>query len=132
MTLYKDFVKQSITDDIQSLGIEESSTNNVSGNKSVTFPPTDRYYDSMEWYALSKNDKANVLKERININGGKKSTKSGEHYNSGGGCNNEQWKLKYKIAMLENKVRNQKRQLSVFNTAVKPGLDDEESGGSDK
>ena len=81
MTLYKDFVKQSITDDIQSLGIEESSTNNVSGNKSVTFPPTDRYYDSMEWYALSKNDKANVLKERININGGKKSTKSGGHQN---------------------------------------------------
>ena len=34
--------------------------------------------------------------------------------------------------MLEEKVRNQKRQLPVFNTMAKPGLDDEESYGSEK
>ena len=34
--------------------------------------------------------------------------------------------------MLDKKVRNQKRQLLVFNTVAKPGLDDEESDGSDK
>ena len=75
---------------------------------------------------LSKSYKDKVLKGLRGINGGKKSTKSGEHYNSGGGCNNEQWKLKYKIAMLENKVRNQKRQLSFFNTVAKTGSDDED------
>ena len=31
-----------------------------------------------------------------------------------------------KDAMLEKKVSNQKRQLLVFNTAAKPGSDDEE------
>ena len=39
------------------LGIAESSTNNASGNKSVIFPPEDRYYDPNEWYALIKKDK---------------------------------------------------------------------------
>ena len=34
--------------------------------------------------------------------------------------------------MLEKKVRNQRRQLLVFNTAAKPGSDNEESDGSDK
>ena len=37
--LNKYFVKQSITDDRQSLGIAASITNNSSGNKSVTFSP---------------------------------------------------------------------------------------------
>ena len=70
-------MKKSNADDMQSLGIVESSTTNSSGNKSVTFPPEDRYYDSNEWYALSKNDKEKVLKARINRNGGNNSTKSG-------------------------------------------------------
>ena len=34
--------------------------------------------------------------------------------------------------MLEKKVRNQKRQLSVFNNMAKPGSDDNESDGSEK
>ena len=38
-----------------------------------------------------------------------------------GGSNNGHRKWKSKIAMLEKKVRNQKRQFLVFNTAVKPG-----------
>ena len=42
MMVYKYFVKQSIADNRQSLGIAESSTNNTSGNKSVTFPTEDR------------------------------------------------------------------------------------------
>ena len=50
----------------------------------------------------------------------------------GGGRNNGHWKWKSKIEMLEKKVRNQKRQMLVFNTVAKPGLDDEESDGSDK
>ena len=83
-------------------------------------------------YALSKRYKDKVLKVRSGRNGGNKPTKSEEQYNSGGGSNIGQGKWESKISMLENKVRNQKRQLSVFNTAVKPGLDDEESGGSDK
>ena len=61
---------------MQSLGIEKSSTKFFSGNKSATFAPADRYYDSKEWYTLSKNDKANVLKAHSNINGGKKTTRS--------------------------------------------------------
>ena len=44
VTLYKDFFKQSSADDMQSLGITASSTNNASGNKSVIFPPEYRYY----------------------------------------------------------------------------------------
>ena len=34
--------------------------------------------------------------------------------------------------MLDKKVSNQKRQMTVFNTAAKPGLDGEESDGSCK
>ena len=41
VTLYKDFVKQSIVDDRQLLGILVSSSNYASGNKSVKFPPED-------------------------------------------------------------------------------------------
>ena len=44
--LYKDFVKQSSTDDRQLLGIATSSTKNSSGKKSVKFYPEERYYDS--------------------------------------------------------------------------------------
>ena len=84
VALYKNFVKQSSTDDIQSLGIAESITNNTSGNKSVTFPPEDWYYDSNVWYALSKNDKDKVIKALINRNVGENSTKSGEQLKSGG------------------------------------------------
>ena len=91
----------------QSLGIGESSTNNVSGTKSVKISPEDHYYDSNEWYVLSKNEKYKVLKARININGGKNSTKSGGQPNSGGGSKNVKWKSKN--SMLEKKFRNQKR-----------------------
>ena len=49
-----------------------------------------------------------------------------------GVSNNGHRKWKSKIAMLEKKVRNQKRQFLVFNTAVKPCSDDKESDGSDK
>ena len=70
--------------------------------------------------------------ERINKNGGKKSTKSEGKSNSGGESNNVHVKWKSKIAMLEKKVTNQKRQMSVFNTTVKPGSDDENSDGSEK
>ena len=34
--------------------------------------------------------------------------------------------------MLEKKVRNQKRHLSVFNTAAKPGSDNEDLDGLEK
>ena len=51
--------------------------------------------------------------------------------NSGGGSSNGHGKWRSKIVMLEKKVRNQRRQLLVFNTAAKPGLDNEESDGSD-
>ena len=104
-----------------------SSTNNSSGNKSVPFFPKDRYYDSSEWYTLSKSDKDKVLKARSGRSVGKKASKSVGHSKSMGGSNNGQGEWKSKIAMLENKLRNQKRQFSVFNTAAKPGLDDEES-----
>ena len=36
------------------------------------------------------------------------------------------------MAMLENKIRINKRQLLVFNTVAKPVLDDKESNDSDK
>ena len=49
VTLYKEFVKQSRTNDRQSLGIAVAITNNAGGTKSVTFPPEDRYYDSNYW-----------------------------------------------------------------------------------
>ena len=67
---------------------------------------------------------------RSNINGGNNSTKSGGQPNSGVGSNNGKWKSK--ITMLENKVRNQKRQLLDFDTAAKPGSDYKESDGSEK
>ena len=132
VTLYNEFVKQSSEDGRQSLGIAASSTNNAIGNKSVTSPLKDCYYDSNEWYTLSKNEKDKVLKAHSNRNGGKKSTKSGLQHNSGGGSKNGHVKRKSKITMLEKKVRNQKRHILVFNTAAKPGSDDEESDGSEK
>ena len=45
VTLKKEFVTQLIMDDRQLLGIAESSTNNDSENKSITFAPEDRYYE---------------------------------------------------------------------------------------
>ena len=95
------------------LGISASSTNNVSGNKSVKFSPEDRYYHSNEWYALSKSDKCKVLKVRSGRNGGKKSSKSVGHSNSGVGINNGQGGWKSKITMLKKEVRNQNRHLFV-------------------
>ena len=62
-----------------------------------------------------------VLKTCSNRNGGKKSTKSGVKSNSGGGSNNGHGKWKYKIDMIKKTAMNQKRQLSVFNTAAKNG-----------
>ena len=59
-----------------------------------------------------------------------KYTKSGGQPKSGGDSNNRKWK--YKIAMIEKDIRNQKRQLSVYNTAANPGSDDEESDGLEK
>ena len=111
MTLYREFVKQSSLDDMQFLCIEASSKNDASGNRSVKILPEDCYYESNEWYALSKSDKDKVLKARSGINGWKKSYKSGGNSKSGGVINNGQRKWKYKIAMIEKKVRNPKRQL---------------------
>ena len=132
MTLYKYFFKQSSTDDRQLLGILASSTNNVSGNKSVTFSPEDRYYHSNEWYALSKSDKDNFLKVRKRRNVGKKASKLGGYSKSGEGSNNGQGKWKSNITMLEKKVRNQKRKFLVFNTTDNPDSDNEESDDSNK
>ena len=55
ITLYKEFVKQLSADDRKLLGIAAEIINNDGGTKSVTFTPEDRYYDSNEWYTLSKN-----------------------------------------------------------------------------
>ena len=44
-----------------------------------------------------------------------------------GGGNNGQGTWKSKIAMIEKKVKNQRRQLSVFNTVDRPGPDKKES-----
>ena len=109
--MYKDFEKKSRANGRQSLGIVAESNNNASCNKSVTFPPEDRYYESNEWYVLSKNEKDKVLRACSNRNGEKKSTKSGGKPNSGGGRNNGYEKWKSKIAILEKNIRNQKRQL---------------------
>ena len=132
MTLYKDFVKQSSADNRKSLGIAVSSSNDASGNKSVVFDPEDHYYDSNEYYTLIKSDKENALKARSGENGGKKASKSGGHSKSGGGRNNGQGKWKSKIVIIEKKIINQKRKLLVFNTAAKPGSDNEESDELDK
>ena len=61
VTLYKDFLKQSRADNRQLLGIAASSTNNDSGNKSITLSPEDRYYDLNDWYDLIKKEKGKVL-----------------------------------------------------------------------
>ena len=94
---------------MKSLGITESSTNNASGNKSVKFPPKDRYYDSNEWYELSKSDKDKALKALSGRNGENKAYKSGGQLKSGSGRNNGKIKWKSKIKILEKKVMNQKR-----------------------
>ena len=109
VTLCKDFVKQSSADNRQLLGIAESSSNNARKNKGVTFAPRDQYYDSNEWYALSKSDKDKVLKACISRNGGNTASKSVVYSKSGGGSNNGQGKWKSNIVMLENKGRNKKR-----------------------
>ena len=70
---------------------------------------------------LSKNEKDKVLKACSNRNGGKNSTKSVLQSNSEGGSNNGHRKLKSKMSLLEKKVSNHNRKLSVFNTSDKPG-----------
>ena len=80
--------EKSSAEDRQPLGIAASSINNVSGNKNIKFPSKDCYYDSNEWYVLSKNEKDKVLKARINRYGGNDSTKSGGQSNSGEAINN--------------------------------------------
>ena len=132
VTLYKDFIKQSNADDRQSLGISASSSNNASGNKNISFAPEDQYYDSNNWYALSKSNNSKVLKSCSSINGGEKSYKPGVHSKSGVGGNNGQGKWNSKIVMPKKKVNNQKRQFVVFNTAAKPGSDNKESDDSEK
>ena len=87
-TLYKNFVKQYSANKIKSLDIAEASTNNASGNKSVTFPPEDLYYDSNEWYTLSNNETYKALNRHRNTNGGKNPTKSVGQTDSGGGSTN--------------------------------------------
>ena len=67
---------------------------------------------------------------RSSRNGGKKASKWGGYSKSGGGGNNGKWKSK--IEMIEKEAKNQKRYLSIFNTAAKSGLDNEESDESDK
>ena len=104
ITLYKDFVKQSSADDRQLLGIEASSSNDVGGNKSVAFSPEYRYYDSNDWYKLSKSYKDEVIKTHSRINGGKNASKPGVYPKSGRGSNNGQGKWKSNITMLEKKV----------------------------
>ena len=44
-------------DDRQLIGIASLSLDNYSGNKGALFAPEDQYYDSNEWYALSKSDR---------------------------------------------------------------------------
>ena len=87
-TLYKIFVKQYSANKIKSLDIAEASTNNASGNKSVTFPPEGLYLDSNEWYALSKNETYKTLNRHRNTNGGNNPTKSVGQTDSGGGGTN--------------------------------------------
>ena len=65
-----------------------------------------------------KNDKDKVLKAQGNRNVGKKSTKSGVPSNSQGGGNNGYFKCKSNVAILEKKVRNKKRKMSVFNNVA--------------
>ena len=38
------------------------SLNSSNGNKSVSFAPEDQYYDSNEWYVVSRSDKDNFFK----------------------------------------------------------------------
>ena len=89
-----------------------------------------RYYNSNEWYAISKNDKEKFLKMCNGRDVGKKASKSVRYYNSGGCRNNG--KRKSIIEKLEKKLNNQKRQLSAFNTVDKSGSDNEDSDESDK
>ena len=126
----QEFCKQSNAVDRQLLGIAALSLNDASGNQSASFSPEDQYYNSNEWYALSKTDKDKVLRIDSGRNGGKKANKLGGRSKSEGGGNDG--KLKSKIEILEKKAKNQKRQLSAFNTAAKYGLENEESDKSDK
>ena len=109
VTLYKDFLKQSSVDDWYLLVIADSSPNNSSGGKGVSFVPEDRYYNYNEWYALSKSNKDKVLKLHSSRNGGNGHSNSGGHSKLGVGGNNSQGKWKSKIAIIENKVKHQKR-----------------------
>ena len=58
------------------LGIVALSLNHFDEKKGTLFAPEDRYYDSNEWYALSKSDKDEVLKARSDRKGDNKASKS--------------------------------------------------------
>ena len=93
VTLYKDFVNKSNVESLF-LGIVLISLNNASGNKSALFAPEDRYYESSEWYALSKDYEYNFLKMRSGRNEWKKASKLGGYSKSGGVGNSRKWKSK--------------------------------------
>ena len=102
MTLYKDCVKHSNVDDSQSLGIVVLTLDGASGNKSASFDPKGRYYESNDRHDLSNNDKYKVLNMRSVRNEEKNASKSGGYYKSGGGVNNGKWKSN--IAILWNHI----------------------------
>ena len=129
MTLYKYFSKQSNMER-QLLGIMVLSFDDVSANKSALIFPEDRYYDSNEWYVMSKDDQDKVLNMLSGRNVGKNDSKLGGYSKTGGVGNSGKWKSK--ISSLEKKLNNWKRQFSVFNTAAKSGLDNEDSCYSEK
>ena len=127
VTLFKDFVKQTVQTTNAQLGIAAMSINDGGGGKSKG---EDCWYTLDEWRALPEDEQAPIRKTRAD-----RKKKSGRKKTPKGGP-----KTIHKfgsVQKLKEKVQNQKRQLAAMHATAKSATDDvggeamESDSGSD-
>jgi hypothetical protein len=127
VTLFKDFVKQTVQTTNAQLGIAAMSVNDGGGKSKGD----DRWYTLDEWRALHEDEQATIRKTRADrkkkSGGTKKTPKGGSKTIRKFGS----------VQKLKEKVLNQKRQLAAMHAAAKSATDDvggeamESNSGSD-
>jgi hypothetical protein len=115
VTLFKDFVKQTVQTSNAQLGIAAMSVNDGGGKSKGE----DRWFTMDEWRALPEDEQASICKthaDRKKKSGGKNPPKGGpkpgRKFGSG------------LVQKLKDKVQNQKRQLAAMHVAAKSAAND--------
>ena len=113
VTLYKDFIKQSSSNDRQLLNVAAHNSNDGNaGNENLNLEVKDRWYELSEWKLLSGDQQKKFSAMRLK-------RKRGEDRGNGGGGRRggkDSKSATRKVAKLEKKIKNQQRQLAAFNS----------------